>query len=240
MKTLLRSEHHGLVLGGFFGLGIVIASQFLFASFNGPTLDASGSPSSQVLAIPLILCYCITLGVRFAFDIPTEIRANWIFRLCLDKVRHECIPLARKVMLSFILPWVLAIVLPLYLYLWGWRVCVLQMIVVPIWSMLLAKILLLRFRKVPFTCSYPPFQDSAGVLLLFYILGFFAFVVLTSTLERWALLNPLLMLSFIVIPLVAWYALARLHGEVGEIDRELVFEENAPAPFELLDLRRGS
>jgi hypothetical protein len=240
MKTLLRSEHHGLVLGGFFGLGIVIASQFLFASFNGQTIGASGSPSSEVLAIPLILGYCITLGVRFAFDIPTEIRANWVFQLCVDRVRHECIPLARKVMLSFILPWVVAIALPLYGYLWGWRVGLVQMIIVPIWSLLLAETLLLRFRKIPFTCSYPPFRDSAVVLVLFYVLGFFVFVVLTSNLEHWALLKPVLMVSFIIIAVVAGYALSRLRREIGEIDKELIFEEKAPVAFELLDLRRGS
>jgi hypothetical protein len=106
MKTLLRSEQHGLVLGGFFGLGIVTASQFLFAAFSGKHPDAGSLPSAEVLAIPLILSYCIILGVRFVFDIPTDIRANWIFRLCLDKAGHECVQLARKVMLTFVLPWV--------------------------------------------------------------------------------------------------------------------------------------
>ncbi len=35
MKTLPRSEQHGLVLGAFFGLGIVLACQFLFTSLSG-------------------------------------------------------------------------------------------------------------------------------------------------------------------------------------------------------------
>jgi hypothetical protein len=173
MKTVLRSEHHGLVLGGFFGLGIVTASQFLFASFNGNAVQASSLPSPEILAIPLVLSYCTILGVRFVFDIPTEIRANWIFRLYSDKTRHECIPLARKIMLTFVLPWVFAIVLPVYGYVWGWRVGLLQTAVVTLWSLLLTEVLLLRFRKIPFTCSYPPFRDSAVVLVLSFVLGFF-------------------------------------------------------------------
>lgn len=240
MKTLVRSEHHGLVLGGFFGLGIVTASQFLFASFNGTAIDATSAPSPEVLAIPLVLSYCTILGVRFVFDIPTEIGANWVFRLCLDKTRHECIPLARKVMLTFVLPWVFAIVLPLYGYIWGWRVGLLQTAVVTLWSLLLAEVLLLRFRKIPFTCSYPPFRDSAVVLVLSYVLGFFLFVVFTSNLEHWALLNPVLMASFVVVPLLAWYVLSRFREEIVQIDKELIFEESVSDGFELLDLGRGT
>jgi hypothetical protein len=240
MKTLLRSEHHGLALGGFFGLGIVTASAFLFASFNGKHFQPGSLPSPTVLAIPLILSYCIILGVRFVFEIPTDLESNWIFQISLDKNQHECAPLARKVIMTFVLPWVLAIVWPLHGYLWGWRVGLLQTLVVIVWSLLLAEILLLRFRKLPFTCSYPPFRDSAIVLVLVYVLGFFVFVIVTSNLEHWALLNPLLMLSFVAITLVAWYVLSRLKQEAVEIDKELIFEENATAGFELLDLRHGS
>jgi hypothetical protein len=240
MRTLFRSERHGVVLGGFFGLGIVIASQFLFASFNGKTLDIASAPSAELLAIPLVLSYCTILGVRFVLDIPIEMRANWIFRLWLDKNKHECIPLARKVMLTFVFPWVFGIALPLYAYLWGWRVGLLQAAVVSLWSLLLAEILLVRFRKVPFTCSYPPFRDSAVVLVLTCVLGFFVFVVLTSNLEQWALLSPVPIVLFAVVPSVGWYALSRWRAEILEIDKELTFENSATGGFELLDLRHGS
>jgi hypothetical protein len=240
MKTLMRSEHHGLFLAAFFGLGIVTASQFLFAAFGGKEVQADRLPSSEILAVPLVLSYCIVCGIRLAFEIPAELRANWIFRLSLDKSRHECIPLAIKIMLTFILPWVLGIVFPLYGYLWGWRVGLLQGIVVTLWSLFLGEILLLKFRKVPFTCSYPPFRDSALVLALSYVLGFFVFVVVTSKLEHWSLLNPAAMICFIVLPLTMWYVLSRLRQDIPEVDKELIFEENAGTGLELLDLKRGS
>jgi hypothetical protein len=240
MKTLLRSEHHGLVLGGFFGLGVVTASQFLFAAFGGKPLEAGSLPSAEVLAVPLILSYCIILGVRLVFDIPTELRANWVFRLSLAKNGHECVPLARKVMLTFVLPWVFAIALPLYAYLWGWRVGVLQTAVVTVWSLLLAEILLLRFRKIPFTCSYPPFRDSAVVIVLLYILGFFLFVGVTSKLEYWALSDTVLILWLAGIPVVVWYVLTRFQEGRVEVDEELIFEELPHSGFELLDLGHGA
>jgi hypothetical protein len=240
MKTLLRNERHSLVLGGFLGLGIVTASQFLFASFNVRAIDITGSPPAEILAIPLILSYCIILGVRFVLDIPAETRANWIFQLCLDKARHHCLPLARRIVLTFVLPWVFLIVPPTYGYLWGWRVGLLETVVVTLWSVWLAEILLLRFRKVPFTCSYPPFRESAVVVVLSYVLGFFVFVVFTSNLEHWALLSPALMVFFFAVPFGAWYVLSSIREDIPEIDRELIFEEVPSAGFELLDLERGT
>jgi hypothetical protein len=121
-------------------------------------------------------------------------------------------------------------------------VALLETVVVTLWSALLTEILLFRFRKVPFTCSYPPFRDSAVVRALSYVLGFFLFVELTSNLEHWGLSNPMLMASLVAIVLIAWYVLWQFRKRVEEIDidKELIFEENAPAAFELLDLRRGS
>jgi len=240
MRTLLRSEHHGLVLGGFLSLGIVIASQVLFFTFNGKIDDAGRVPSAALLSIPFILSYCILVGLRFVFDIPTELRANWIFRLSLDKTVHECIPLARKVLLTFVLPWVFAAVFPVSAYLWGWTAALLHTALITIWSALLAGILLVRFRKVPFACSYPPFRDSAIVVVLSYILGFLAFVVLTSRLEYWALLDPALMLLFVPIIFGTWYGLHRFQQETVDIDKQLIFEEKQSIAFEVLDLDRWS
>ncbi len=237
LKTLLRSEQHALVVGGFAGLGIVVASQFLFAAFEGRAVEVGLLPPPEILAIPLILSYCILFGLRLAFGIPTDIRANWIFRLDLDKNRHDCIPLARKVLMSFVLPWVLALVLPVYGWLWGWRVGLLEAAVVTTWSVLLAEILLVGFRKIPFTCSYPPFRPSAVVLVIACVLGFLVFVSLTSNLEFWALLHPPMIGSFVFIALSTWGVLAHLQASTGEADKELIFDDHGPAAFDLLDLQ---
>jgi hypothetical protein len=139
-------------------------------------------------------------------------------------------------MLTFIQPWVFVVVSPVALYLWGWITAVLDTAVIPLWSMMLADILLVRFRKVPFTCCYPPFRHSAIVVLLVYFFGFTAFVGITSSLEHSALLNPPWMLLFIPIGLGAWYARSRFRRDAIEIDKQLIFEEKQPADFEVLNL----
>jgi hypothetical protein len=240
IRTLARSERHALVLAGFIALGLVIASQVLFATFSRNAIDAGGVPSAAVLSIPFILVYCILIGLRFVFNIPADLRPNWIFRLSLDKTAHECIPLVRRLMLTFVLPWVFAAVFPVSLYLWGWTTALLHTGVITIWSVILADILLVRFRKVPFTCSYPPFRHSAIVMMLVYFFGFSTFVGLTSSLEYWALLKPASILLFIPIVFAAWYARSRFQQDTIEIDKQLIFEEKQPTDFEVLDLAHWS
>ncbi len=239
-RTLVRSERHSLVLGGFLGFGLVIAAQTLFTAFNHNPGTGFAVPSVEILSVPFILIYCILVGLRFVFGIPTDLRANWIFQLLLNKARHECIPLARKVSMSFILPWVFAFVLPVHAWLWGWTSAVLHATVITAAALLLSKVLFGGLRKVPFTCSYPPFRESAIVLVLSYVLGFFVFVFPIAQFEYWALLKPSLMLILFPVGLVTWYLLSRLQGETMEIDRQLIFEEVSPAAFEVLDLNRGS
>jgi hypothetical protein len=235
IKSLLRSERHSLILGGFLGLGIVIASQVLFTAFNGKVVGLS-APSAEILSIPFIVSYCLIVGLYFAFSIPMELRANWVFQLLLDKAMPECIPLARKILLTFVVPWVMVIILPLHIYLWGWMDGLLHVFMVTLWALLLADILLLRFRKVPFTCSYPSFRNSAIMAIVIYLLGFFVYAILTSQFESWMLLKPARVL--LVVPLAAgiWYALSRFREDQVDVDKQVIFEDKTSAGFEVLDL----
>ena len=194
----------------------------MFAAFNSKVVGVS-SPSAEILSIPFIVSYCLIVGLCFAFSIPTELRANWIFKLLLDKTIPECIPLARKILLTFVVPWVVVVVFPLHVYLWGWADGSLHALVVILWAVLLADILLLRFRKVPFTCSYPPFRNSAIMAIVIYLLGFFVYAILTSQFESWMLLKPARVL--LVVPLAAgiWYALSRFREDSGRCGQTTYF-----------------
>jgi hypothetical protein len=240
IKTLLRSEHHGLVLGGFFGLGVVIACQFLFTSSSRSGIELHSEASPDLLAVPLALSYCVTLGLRFAFEIPSELRANWAFRLYVNEAALDCVALAQRVTLTFILPWVVVVVFPVYAHFWGWRTGIVHASVTALCSLLLTQILLRSFRKIPFTCSYPPFGQASVMVALLYVIGFFAFVLLTSHFEHWAL--PSLVGSAVLILALATVCaiVPRVGSSEETVQDKLVFDEGAPVAFELLDLRKGS
>jgi len=232
-RTLFRSEAHRLALAAIAGLGLVLGLQFLAAAQN----SARGSaPSADALAIPFVLVFFIVVGVRLVFEIPVDVRSNWIFRLTLDAGQHECRALARNVILTFIVPWLVLIALPLYTYFYGWIVASLHTLLVAAWSVLLTQAVLIRFRKLPFTCPLPVFQQHSIVTLLGTLFGFFLFALLTPQIESWALSEPLRMIFFLPAAVVFWYVPHRIEESSIEVEKGLIFEEVPTRAVEVLRL----
>jgi hypothetical protein len=235
-KTLFRSESHSLVLAGIGGLGLVLASQALLSAFEGGDSARVAMVSTEGISIPLVLAFFIIVGLRMIFEIPVELRSNWIFRLMLDAEKHECEPLARKVILVSVLPWVLLISFPIYAYLGGWVVGGLHTLVVVIWSLLLTDAVLIRFRKLPFTCSFPLFRQHSIVTLLGCVFGFFLFAVVTPQLEAWAFADPVRMIVFVPLAAVGWYVPRHIRRNPLDVEREMIFEEAPTRAVEVLQL----
>ncbi len=230
LKALFRSENHMLIVGGFAGIGIVLGSETLFQSASAG--GASRWPSAAVLSIPLIALYLLLVGLRFSFEIPVMQKANWIFRLT-DPDARECVGLARKIMLTFLIPPLLAIVLPAYGFLWGWRVGVIHTAVVAAASVLLIEILLVQFRKIPFTCSAPHFKSNFALWGFLYLLEFIVFTSWVPAIERRASEDPLWYLGFILALTGIWLVLAHYRREMIRLDRQPIFEQESDLAIEL-------
>jgi len=235
-KTILRSEGHRLVLTGVAGLGLVLASQALLGAFEGGKSARAGALSPNALSIPFIVSFLIIIGLRIVFEMPAELRANWLFQLMLDPDRQECEPLARKIMLVCVLPWIAAITLPVYFYLTNFRIALLHTLLVVIWSTLLTNIVLVRFRKLPFTCTVPVFKQHSIVILLLFCFGYLIYAVSTPEFESTALLQPVRMLSLLPVIAVAWFIPHYMAKNANEIEKKLIFEEGASRHLELLRL----
>src|SRR5215467_2723688 len=194
-KTLLRSEAHRLVLTGVAGLALVLASQALMHAYEGAKSARQASMTSEALSIPYMVSFLLIIGLRTVFEIPAELPANWIFRLMLDPNHQECEPLARRVILGSILPWILVITFAVYFHFEGFVVALLHTTVVATWACLLTNLVLVRFRKVPFTCSLPVFQQHSIVILIALGFGFLVYAGSTAEFESSALTDPVRMLS---------------------------------------------
>jgi hypothetical protein len=236
MKTLLRNERQSLLFGAFAGLGFVIASQTLVSAFNQRPVDADSLPNAALLSAPLVLAYFVICGLRFIFDLPAELNANWVHRVVLDHERHVSAAVTRKIILTFVLPWVLVVCLPLYLYCWGVTVGGALTVVLIAGCYLLTDFLLRRFRKVPFTCAYPAWKQHATVIVLLYVLGLWAFAFLLPGLERALLLRSSWYLWGLAgMLLAARLVMHKLRDDDGS-SHSLVFEDTGDSPFELLNL----
>ncbi|MBZ5494371.1 MAG: hypothetical protein LAO76_25885 [Acidobacteriia bacterium] len=233
MKTLLRNDRHSLIFGGFAGLGIVIASQTLLSAVNQ---EPGAAPSAAIISVPFILAYFLICGLRFVFDLPAELRANWVHRVILDNEQRAPADAARKVILTFVLPWILLVCLPLDVYYWGWAAGSALTAVLIAGCYLLADILLRRFAKIPFACAYPAWSQNATVIVLFYVLGLWVFSSILPSLEHALLVKSVWYLWGLVLALLAArFALRKLRDDDPR-SKILVFEEVPDTPFELLNL----
>jgi hypothetical protein len=235
-KTMLRSEAHRLVLTAVSGLALVLASQALMDAFEGAKSLRQAALSPDALSIPFILSFLIIVGLRVVFEIPAELRSNWIFQLMVDHDRQECESLARKVILILVLPWLVVMAFPTYAYLESWLIACLHTLLVVTWAVLLTNIVLIRFRKIPFTCTLPLFKQHSFVTLLSGCFGFLIYAVSTPEFESSALAEPLRMLSLVPAAAVMWYVPHYLGKNSTELERRLIFEEPPTQTIEALRL----
>ena len=234
-KTVLRSEAHRLVLSGVAGLAIVLASQALMHAFEGARSPQQAAMTSDALSIPFIVSFLLIIGLRTVFEIPADLRANWTFQLLLDQ-QQDSAALARRLILSSVLPWILTITFVIYLYLEGIVVGLLHTAVLMTWCWLLTKVVLIRFRKLPFTCSFPLFKQHSIVILIGLCFGFLVYAGSTAEFESTALAHPVEMLWLLPIVGIAWYIPRHLENTTLDLERKLVFEETPTRSVQLLEL----
>lgn len=235
-KTLLRSESHRLVMTAVCGLALVLASQALMEAFEGPPTARMAALTPEALSIPFILTFLVICGLRVVFELPVELRANWVFQLTLDRDRQESGELARRVIFLSVLPCVVGITFPVYWYLRGVGIALMHTFFVLIWAVLLTDLLLIRFRKLPFACTLPVFKQHSIVILLGFCFGYLIYGLSLAEFESRALLEPVRFFSILPMIAIVWIIPRYFARNAIELDRRLMFEEAAARTVELLRL----
>lgn len=235
-KTLLRSEAHRLLLTGTGGLGLVLASQALMDAVEATHSARQAALSVDALSIPFILSFLIIIGLRAVFEIPAELPSNWIFRLMLDPDHQQCESLARIVILLAVFPWMLFAVFPLYMYIAGMTTALIHTLLALGWSVLLTNALLIRFRKLPFTCTRPIFKQHSIVILLSVGFAFLLYAASLPEFESYALSHPAHFAAMLPVVLITWYVPRRLAQSAIAEEKRLIFEDVSSTSFELLQL----
>ena len=230
--TLPRSEQHLQVLMGFMAVGVVVAANVLMSAPGGwASVVSGGAPSVAFLSVPLILSYCMVTGIRFAFEMPADLRANWIFILLLEHRWKEARRVSRRVLLVFCLSWLAPAIFLTSLFFFGWRTALLHSLILVICTIGLIELSLFKFRKIPFTCSHPPFQSHSGLIAIFYFFGFVAFTTYTAQMEYWAMLSPWRVILFVPLFLAVILGLHAHRKQMLDMDKELIFEDAPSTRF---------
>ncbi len=232
-KVLTRSEQHLMFFGAYLGSGMILAAQSLTDATGGARQQV---PPAELLAIPLLITFVAISGLRFAFDIPAVLDANWVFQAALGRVAPEPRSVARRMMLGSTISWQLALLLPLAVWRMGWIAGSLYAASTGAVTVFCVQLITLRFRRIPFTCK----TEVEVKQLVFRLLGvFFGALVLApglAALQRWMLLKPARFDVLAGLLVIGWYTMLRYDRENLRGQPALEFEY-APAPqFELLKL----
>lgn len=228
LRAMLRNEAHRMCISVALGLGWLLGIQQALVTNPETRLEA-----------PFTVSYLLILGLRIAFELPAGVAANWVFRATLDPKSNPTLGAPRRVILSFLVPFVLA---PAFAFAWrdrGLFAAALHTLVVLTLSLALADVLLAGYRKIPLTCPLPPFGDNFLALLVVHIVSFALFIQLGGQLDAWMLRHPL---YFPLIPLAMaavflWNQRRIAQARVdGELEETLLFENAAPVAVQRLDL----
>jgi len=230
-RTLLRSDAHLQIVLAFAALGLVVAAQNVNAAFHPGISFAAQPPTVELLSIPFILSYCLLVGIRLAFEVPSDLSANWIFKLWIEPGGEQLRPVARKVLLTFSLGWIAPLCLLYSTLLWGWLTALLQTTILIGCSAVFVEVLLVRFRKIPFTCSYPAFQSHSTLVLVAYFMGFVAFAIYIPQVVQWSLVTRWGAAGFIPVVLLSLGGLRKFRKQMLDMDKQLVFEEDSASSF---------
>jgi hypothetical protein len=168
---------------------------------HGAALDA-------IYALPLLLFFFLFTGLRYAFRIPVDLRANWVFRLTAQDATVERARAVRLIYVGFaLLPALVATAPFLVLVLGAWRGAYATAFACAV-AMLIVEHELENSDTIPLTCSYLPGKRNILHTGIIYWLTVFALTTLLTGLEAIGGSNPVRAVLVMVL-LSAMYRLMR-------------------------------
>jgi hypothetical protein len=140
-------------------------------------------------------------------------------------------PIARKILLTFSLAPLLPICFVTSWLLWDFSTAILHTAIFSACAAAFVELLLLRFRKIPFTCSSPPFQSYSALIFVAYLFGFVIFTSYIPEFELWTFAESW-RVSLFLPPLAIIFISIRLYRkQMLEMDKQLIFEESSASSF---------
>lgn len=232
VASLVRSRRHHLVLATYLGMAVAVCiiSIFIIDDRGSIKLDR---PASWLLTLPMLFLFFGIQGLRSTFRIPTEVEANWPFRIAQPSL-STCINATLLVIFTLvILPVGLSTALligPRWPVADTLMVLALQMLA----GLMLAELLLFRWRKVPFACAHAPSPD---VLKAWWPLWAFAMYFYAFGLADWqfAAVQSPRALAWYVLTCLGVIALVRLLRH-RELRRQRLEFDLVPQGTERLNL----
>lgn len=171
LRSLARNSRPLLIMATWLGLAIAVAGlRLVSASVRGRPLPLD-VPADYLIALPLVLTFFLAGGLRAAFAVPTDLPANWVFRLTMGGPPRTCLNAVRVSM------WVVA-VLPVSLlvalvggWLWGLVPGLLIAAMHAASGVLLCELALVYCESIPFTRGRAVSSTSLSIVAPMALVG---------------------------------------------------------------------
>lgn len=236
-RTVARQRSHRLLLAIYMGLGISWVLAGLSAMLTSDLASGVIRPNAALCTIPVDLAAMLLIGMRVMFGMPVEVKANWIARISTSGSGEFATGAARKLMLVMgIVPMAL-IPLPLMAAAWGWKAAAVHLWFYSLETALLLELLMGRFNKFPFGCSWLPGQGNLKVKLGMYFILFGAMSSFLGSLEAHVLVKgstTTLVNSTLVMGIWLGWLVWRRRGAERPV---LAFEERSALDLNALQLQ---
>jgi hypothetical protein len=234
-QTAFRRQEHLFYWGSFVAVGIAFIYSDL-ASITASYLSVSSRYLNMMLSFPLIASFFILVGLRFVFSVPADLSANWIFKI-IDKRKLETSRGGiHKFMLCVVYIPLLMLFTPFYLMIWDVQAVASHVLYVSILSLILVEVLLLRFTKLPFTCSYLPGKTNIQLWLPVYVLVCYLYTYGTTVLELWVLEDVWKYAVFVIISGIVFFRLNRYRALFLKENSAIRFEEDPAVHLNILSI----
>jgi len=169
------------------------------------------------------------LGTRVAFAMPLDLRANWIFRIVGVRGGIASLTASRSALL-------LLAVIPMWLVsaFVSWRLLpdrrtAWHLAVLALMGLVIADVCLLKFRKIPFTCSWLPGKTRMN-MAFFWALGLVMAGPAGAEMERSALASTHGTILLVAFLLSVWLGLRMTVLTFARNDEQDVQYEEEPEP----------
>jgi len=154
VASLARSRRHALVIASSVGLAIAVCGLSLLSAAFHARLRFD-EPRYYLLAVPLVFIFFAVFGMRAAFTIPTDIEANWPFRLSQPCMR-DSVAASRLAIVVFGVAPIAAAWLLVTLVVWPAEAAQATALMSFASGVMLTEIALVTWTKVPFATAHEP------------------------------------------------------------------------------------
>jgi hypothetical protein len=233
VTTLLRSRRHRLIVTAYSGMALAIGTVSVIAGGLRGTI-AFDRPETSLLVVPLVTMFFLTLGLRAAYMVPSEVDANWVFRLSQPSVMPAVDATVVSMLLLSVVPIGMLGALVALLLEWNrYDAAVIALLDIAS-GIVLVEWILRDYRGIPFTCARSGDVEALKSRWLGQIIPLLLFAFVNAAIQK-RVLSTRAWAWYLAIALLGW-GIQRLRRRFATCHTTVVFDALPADTLSTLDL----